>query len=146
MNEPQPLPGKTEKVSTLTYTTPNVLLHAKDGVVHILESRSVQIPHTTRGWFTEKQEQREVFQPHAFARFSMAGHAINALCDESVYRGSAYAASVPTATKYQALIGTEVRIYFESKKCHPDIARQFGLPEVWRNGEVCITLPNLKDE
>lgn len=147
MNEPKPIPETSEKESILSYTTPNVLLHSKDGTVHVLEASTVQIPHKTRAWFSKtREEKREVFKPNSHGRFNICGHVVNVLCDEAVYRGNPYTASVPTATEYLALIGKEVRIYYDSKLCHPDFSKQYGVEELWRSAEIVITLPDLKDE
>ncbi len=143
---PPHLRPPVEKTKVLNYVTPNVLLHAKDGRVHVIEAQNIQLPHTLRSWFTDKQEERDRFQPRAFARFNVCGHTVNVLCDNDTYRGSLYAASVPTATGYQALIGQEVRIYFECRPCHPEAAKRAGVAELWRCAETCIILPDLKDE
>lgn len=136
----------TEKTKVLNYVTPNVLLHAKDGLVHILESRNVQLPHILRSWYTDKEEKRDMFQPRALARFNVAGHTVNVLCDNDTYRGNLYSASVPTATEYQALIGKEVRIWFECRPCHEEYAKRAGVERLWTCHETCIILPDMKDE
>lgn len=153
MSEPEtefkPLPIVPDEILNSDFHSPVVLLHAKDGTVHLMESRRMQVPHTTRVWFSkERQEKRKVFRPSAFAKFNIAGNTVNVLCDgDTAYHGNTYSPTTPTASEYVAAIGTEVRLHFDEKRISTEhLKRVHGLDEVWRYAETVIILPALKDE
>lgn len=143
----KPIPEKTEKTAVFCYQTPNILLHAKDGLVHFVEGRSVQIPHTTRIWYSAQAENIERFVPGQLARFAIGDHTYNVLCDAGDYHGKPFGATKPTATEYQELIGTEVTTYFNCQKLPlQHCLKEWGIADVWKCGQVVVNLPKLQDE
>lgn len=132
----------------LTFETPCVLLHAKDGRTHLLESRMLTIEHVTKVvYHNTKPEPIKVFRPIRMSRFTVGGHTINVLCDTASYHGRSLNASEPSASEYLAAMGTEVAVSYVCHRLPQDISKKkYDEEELWKEEIVSVVLPDLKDD